>query len=311
MENDRDTSLQSWPTSHPFPAQVVVSGETAYVHARRLDAAAHVPPLITTLVKLEYEGLADEEKLVLQAASVLPRAFTFRDVVVAVDVFRRFFQAANADSTLHANLRVASLVETLVLDDVLTLAPPEPADDATGRASLSDATAAADGDGASFLDQILFLCKKTDADAQAALPSRPSFADDVDSLAYSALEEAEDHRPPNLKFRNHALRDYVVSIMSSSKRTALKDAMAAWHDSSEVGLAVAKQVRRGKSTFSRTLGKLGGAKSRKASRRSSARAADANVLRLEDPGRVRGLTRGSVIDVGRDQASAHLQDRFK
>ena len=163
---------------------VVVSGTTAFLHCRRLDAAAHVPPLVATFVKLEYEGLADDEKFLLQAASVLPRSFAFRELVVAADVFRRFFEAGDADATLHANLRVAALVESLILDDVLTLAAADDDDDA----APTRAAPRGDDDGAQpdgFLDQILWICKKTDADAPPALErsGRGSFADDVDARA--------------------------------------------------------------------------------------------------------------------------------
>ena len=49
--------------------------------------------------------------------------------------------------------------------------------------------------------------------------------------------------PPLLRFRNRALREHVVSIMSLSKRAALEEALGAWMDSCEMGEAVARQVR--------------------------------------------------------------------
>lgn len=41
--------------------------------------------------------------------------------------------------------------------------------------------------------------------------------------------------------------------MSTSKRTALEDAMAAWRDSTEIGLTVARQVRKAESGFGRVF----------------------------------------------------------
>ena len=181
---------------------VVVSGTTAFLHCRRLDAAAHVPPLVATFVKLEYEGLADDEKFLLQAASVLPRSFAFRELVVAADVFRRFFEAGDADATLHANLRVAALVESLILDDVLTLAAADDDDDDAARRAR--AAPRGDDDGAQpdgFLDQILWICKKTDADAPPALErsGRGSFADDVDARACVEIDRRFGGVPTKLE----------------------------------------------------------------------------------------------------------------
>ena len=288
---------------------VVVSGTTAFLHCRRLDAAAHVPPLVATFVKLEYEGLADDEKFLLQAASVLPRSFAFRELVVAADVFRRFFEAGDADATLHANLRVAALVESLILDDVLTLAA---ADDDDGDAPTR--AAPRDDDGAQpdgFLDQILWICKKTDADAPPALErsGRGSFADDVDARAYGALEAAEDEAPRRLRFKNRALRAYVVSIMSSSKRGALGEALDAWRDAEDVGKTVARQVRSARSTLARTFkgafaraSRSGGAK-----RRGSVGGDAVKPVSFSDRP---FISRSSNIDVGRDQATAHLPKAF-
>ena len=289
---------------------VVVSGTTAFLHCRRLDAAAHVPPLVATFVKLEYEGLADDEKFLLQAASVLPRSFAFRELVVAADVFRRFFEAGDADATLHANLRVAALVESLILDDVLTLAAADDDDDAVP----TRAAPRGDDDGAQpdgFLDQILWICKKTDADAPPALErsGRGSFADDVDARAYGALEAAEDEAPRRLRFKNRALRAYVVSIMSSSKRGALGEALDAWRDAEDVGKTVARQVRSARSTLARTFkgafaraSRSGGAK-----RRGSVGGDAVKPVSFSDRP---FISRSSNIDVGRDQATAHLPKAF-
>ncbi|KAK7249313.1 guanyl-nucleotide exchange factor [Aureococcus anophagefferens] len=290
---------------------VVVSGTTAFLHCRRLDAAAHVPPLVATFVKLEYEGLADDEKFLLQAASVLPR---FRELVVAADVFRRFFEAGDADATLHANLRVAALVESLILDDVLTLAAADDDDDDAARRAR--AAPRGDDDGAQpdgFLDQILWICKKTDADAPPALErsGRGSFADDVDARAcaraYGALEAAEDEAPRRLRFKNRALRAYVVSIMSSSKRGALGEALDAWRDAEDVGKTVARQVRSARSTLARTFKGAFARASRSGGAKRRGSVPSVKPVSFSDRP---FISRSSNIDVGRDQATAHLPKAF-
>ena len=130
---------------------------------------------------------------------MLPR---FRELVVAADVFRRFFEAGDADATLHANLRVAALVESLILDDVLTLAAADDDDDDAARRAR--AAPRGDDDGAQpdgFLDQILWICKKTDADAPPALErsGRGSFADDVDARACVEIDRRFGGVPTKLQ----------------------------------------------------------------------------------------------------------------
>ena len=48
---------------------VVVSGDTAFLAAGDLDADDHLPPSLSRLVTLEYEGLPDAQKTLLQAAA--------------------------------------------------------------------------------------------------------------------------------------------------------------------------------------------------------------------------------------------------
>ena len=87
----------------------------SFLHCRRLDAAAHVPPLVATFVKLEYEGLADDEKFLLQAASVLPRSFAFRELVVA----GRDGVAADAEEGGGGQRQRRADLEGLALPEVL------------------------------------------------------------------------------------------------------------------------------------------------------------------------------------------------
>ena len=58
--------------------------------------------------------------------------------------------------------------------------------------------------------------------------------------------------------------------MSSSKRGALEEAMAAWRDSIEIGLTVAKQVRKAESSFVRTFKSVARGFRRRASRKKTA-----------------------------------------
>ena len=156
-------------------------------------------------------------------------------------------------------------------DDVLTLAEkPDGGDGADDASSVLSARSrssldATTGAPPSFTDSLLFLCNKQadddrrrlsvpmDGSFRAAKDRLSGFADDVGAAAITALEQAEDSAVPYLKFKNTALRDHVANIMSSSKRGALEEAMAAWRDSVEIGLTVARQVRKAESSFLRTF----------------------------------------------------------
>ena len=126
--------------------------------------------------------------------------------------------------------------------------------------------------------------------------------------AYGALEAAEDEAPRRLRFKNRALRAYVVSIMSSSKRGALGEALDAWRDAEDVGKTVARQVRSAGSTLARTFkGAFARASRSGGAKRRGSVGGDVQAVSFSDRP---FISRSSNIDVGRDQATAHLPKAF-
>lgn len=125
--------------------------------------------------------------------------------------------------------------------------------------------------------------------------------------AYGALEAAEDEAPRRLRFKNRALRAYVVSIMSSSKRGALGEALDAWRDAEDVGKTVARQVRSARSTLARTFKGAFARASRSGGAKRRGSVPSVKPVSFSDRP---FISRSSNIDVGRDQATAHLPKAF-
>ena len=107
MENDRDTSLQSWPTSHPFPAQVPEDVQDAFLQSE-LELKAE---LSRAKVKSDVEDRARvaERDLALASSALKTRDAELAEARAVLDREReRHAQAlAAAQAARPGRLRVA------------------------------------------------------------------------------------------------------------------------------------------------------------------------------------------------------------
>jgi len=212
------------------------AGAPARARLLRTPGPADVPPRMARAIEVDYEGLPDEARTVLQAAATLDEhAFTFAELVIASDVVRSVIDVDANTATLPEQLHCAAIVEGLLRDDVLQIVILTD-DDASASRSTTRVASSRDASETTPGSSRRSSLQRQDAAKRESLV-------EVQKGMTAAVEGAAAQATPRLKFRNRGLREYVKSAMSWRKRASLKQAMHDWQSSHKLAESVAQQVR--------------------------------------------------------------------